>query len=238
MEPLLEWGLQAADRQRTADDRVFYLGAEDIPSAGADALPEEIRKAIALRPGAKVITFAGKFGEYYNPEVIVRAAARLQDGSSGEQRLFVLAGNGPYLSAVRVASAGLSNVIVPGWLGASAMAALLRVSHLFIVPCTKPVPAFPNKIFAYLSAGAPIISSVYGEFRDLISNRGIGANFEPGDDAMLASKISALLSNEEQRAQMGRAARRLYEERFNARTVYGQFADFLEELATRHGSSR
>jgi glycosyltransferase involved in cell wall biosynthesis len=235
MGPLLDWALAIANRARTPDDRVFYLGSKDLPNAGPERLPQGLRDAILSQPNVRVITFAGNFGEFYNPEIIVRAARRLQNtGSKPNDYVFVLAGDGPYFRGVAEASAGMANVILPGWLGPDAVAALLRSSHLFVIPCTKAIPAFPNKAFAYLSAGAPVVSSVYGEFREIIEHSEIGANFEPGDDEMLASKIAGILGNEERRSRMGRAARQLYDEKFSADIIYRQFAGFLEKLADHH----
>ena len=93
----------------------------------------------------------------------------------------------------------------------------------------------PNKLFEYLSAGLPVVSSLRGETERFLSDSACGVTYPAGDAPALAALLQRLASDDTARREMGRRALALYDAEFSAQQVYGRLADHLERLtpATR-----
>jgi glycosyltransferase involved in cell wall biosynthesis len=110
-----------------------------------------------------------------------------QKSSPGVQKLanynihFILGSDGPFFSKIKKESSELNNISLTGWLAEPEISYILSFSHIGVVPANVPVEAFPNKVFVYLSAGIPIISSMMEELREITEGYQIGFYYPPGD---------------------------------------------------------
>jgi glycosyltransferase involved in cell wall biosynthesis len=100
--------------------------------------------------------------------------------------------------------------------------------------CLAPVPQFgewsaPNKLVEALAAGRPVVANVPGEAARLLA-QGAGIATPPGDAAALAAALLAL-RDPARRAAMGRAARRIAEDRFDVRRIAADFVAQAEAAA-------
>ncbi|MBP7275303.1 MAG: glycosyltransferase family 4 protein [Kiritimatiellae bacterium] len=97
------------------------------------------------------------------------------------------------------------------------------------------VPAFyygtsPNKFFDYIAAGLPVVNNYPGWLADMIQSQDCGLAVEPGNPAAFADALVRLADHPEDRARMGRNARRLAEQEFDRTVLGSRWVDFLEEV--------
>lgn len=237
MEPLLRWGLKGAKRAATWRDKVIPIGATPLAPFSEREFAPDFQNFIARLRNKKVITFVGTMGRYNNPSVLVRAAQLVNSRvSDPDNYIFVIAGTGMMYEAVKSEAFGINNVVLPGWLDASQMAAVLRSSSIGIIPCTETRDVFSNKAFTYLSAGLPLISSVEGELKDLIQSKQIGYNYESENEKELATLIISLSENRHLLSEMASNAKRLFDEQFDSNIVYKDFSTHVEAVANSKGN--
>lgn len=178
-----------------------------------------------------VVTFIGMFGASYDLETVINAARVLQvEGPPNIQ--IVLAGNGDDGPKLREMSHGLQNAVFTGWLDQTSILALMRLSSVGLAAYEKnSLQSLPNKPFEYMAAGLPILSSLRGELETLIRDEQIGLQYQAGDITSLVEKIRWLAANPDARREMGKRARRLFDERFSADVIYPRLVKHLEKVA-------
>ena len=107
-----------------------------------------------------------------------------------------------------------------------------------IVPCKSVKNAAPNKVFEYLSAGLPLISSLEGEMAILIEHHAIGLNYRPGDVEGLYNCIQRLSANSVLRSKMAANASRFFEEYGDADKIYAEYAEHVEKVFEHHKANK
>jgi len=133
------------------------------------------------------------------------------------------------LATVRSAAAelGMELAIAGGTnpLGAADLERFLAGCDVGVIPMPDDSwVGLPNKIFDYAKAGLPIVSSLSGESAALLREYGCGATYRTGDVASLVAAVREALK------MSGENARRLCEERFEARQIYDAYAQTLTDL--------
>jgi glycosyltransferase involved in cell wall biosynthesis len=233
---ILQWALRKARRRPAAWDRVFYLGYPDARQGNSkqpppDAWPNALQDRLQ---GKKILLFVGTFGRSYELSLLVRAA-RLLAAKGQTEEIFVLAGTGEQFETLQKETAGLPNVVLTGWLNAAEIQTLLDRAWAGMVPCRSVSGAMPNKVFEYLSAGVPLISSLEGEMAQHIERHGLGFSYRPGDLEELCGRIETILDRSDLQHTMSVNARHFYEANGRAETIYPAYADLIEKLVAAHG---
>ena len=232
MSSLLEWGLDYAERSATWKDRVFYLGTQPLPpvdSATLEALPDLVDQL----NGKFVVTYIGTFGVHNHPLALIRTARYVNEAiGTGDRFAFVIAGDGVLRQDVVKEAQGLTNVFLPGWLNKEAMSVLLAVSSVGVIPWSQPGYAFPNKAFSYFRAGLPVLASVEGDLKQMLSQCHIGFHFEPNDHVRLAELIRHMADHPGEVHSMSKNVRALYDERLDSARIYQAYADHVEAVAS------
>src|SRR5438309_1651100 len=125
------------------------------------------------------------------PDVYLRpviATARSMLERDDRRAQFVFAGDGEGALEWRTRAAGLSNVVFTGWLSAAGIAALLEMSSVGLGAYAAGAPqGLPNKLYEYLSAGVPILSSLRGEAEALLAGAGCGVTYSARDPGSFAA---------------------------------------------------
>lgn len=217
----LELGLRYAGRPRNESDRVFYLGYRP---RRAGRLSEKARALADRCRDTFVVLFLGTLAAYHNPSVMIHAARRLRD----RRVMFVIAGDGELYDRLAAQAAELPNVVLTGWLGQADIDSVLPLAHAGVCPTPFEVDLFPNKAFAYFSAGLPVLSAFQGDLQRLLTAEQAGYYFAPGDDEALAHAISLLDSDRELHGRMSANALELFQRHFDVNTVYREYADLVE----------
>ena len=228
----VEWGVRRAGRKKRDTDRCFPHAYPSTPPSAENLRRAELfwdERGVRKTEPAFRICFLGRFGFRFDLKTVLDAARILEAERAPVQ--FVLCGS----DAPRAfPGSALGNVLFPGWVGEAEMWTLLRRSSAGLAPY-RSTPSFeinlPSKPVEYLSAGLPVLTSLDGDLRKLLEERGCGVYYPDGDGEALALKLRDLIQNPDRREILSRNARALYRERFVAENVYGEMVRYLEEMA-------
>jgi glycosyltransferase involved in cell wall biosynthesis len=169
------------------------------------------------------LVYAGSLGEHYDLDSLLNVIATMP-----EVRL-TIAGRGPSEERLRERAASMPNVTFAGAVEVSKLSELYAAADIGLAPYRAgSTVALPTKLFDYLAAGLPVITSLDSEVSALIEEAGAGVRYKAGDAGSLRAAIVAL-SDPVRRGPMATAARTLAM-RFDARVLYAQFAGAIESL--------
>jgi glycosyltransferase involved in cell wall biosynthesis len=232
--PFVEWGLRLAGRPPGHLDRAFPMG---YPSREVDpGLLVEARawwKATHGLDGHAGFTavFTGSFGHQVDLDTVIAAAHRLR----GTGIRFVLCGSGENLEHSRRRAAGLDNVILPGWVDAPRIQALMELADVGLAPYFSRMDflnSSPNQVLEYLAGGLPVLSAIEGLVGELLRENECGEVYGPDDSlTRLSARLLSLRDAPERLRAMSLRARALFEARFDADKVYGEMAAYLQAVA-------
>jgi glycosyltransferase involved in cell wall biosynthesis len=178
-----------------------------------------------------VVAYSGNLGRVHEFETLLDAALRLR-GIPGLR--FVVIGHGPRLEEVRmrVARDGIDNVLFRPPQERDALARSLGVGdlHVSVLQPRFEGLVHPSKLYGIMAAGRPtlFVGSPAGETARILSAAGAGVVVSPGDGESLAREILALRDDRERRIEMGRRARRAFEERYDMALALRAWTALLE----------
>ncbi|MCB0378298.1 MAG: glycosyltransferase family 4 protein [Bdellovibrionales bacterium] len=220
----IDYGLKFAKRQRGPNDFLFPLGYSSKALSPTDL--EKGEKWFEKTFGTNTpftICFIGTIGRFFDLKTVIDAARRLP------KIRFVLAGEGSHLSIFKKMAEGLDNVYFPGWIKGPQIQALMKHSHVGLAPyCRDAKMTLPNKPFEYMAGGLPIISSLTGDLRDLIEEKGFGVNYQADSVDELIQAIEKIKKNPNLQKEMGKKSRALLNERFSTEIVFENTQQFLK----------
>jgi len=167
----------------------------------------ERRPALA---GRFVVLYLGAHGISHALTRILDAAEQLTDLPDV---LFAFVGDGAEKAALvaEAASRGLTNVRFEDSVAKDEVVRWYHECDVALVPL-RDVPIFhtfiPSKMFELLAAGVPIVASVAGEARTLLTESGGAIVVDPEDAPAIASAIRLLHAEPELRGRLAAAGRR------------------------------
>ena len=172
------------------------------------------------------IAYHGRLGRFYEVDALRRVILETER-LDGEVR-FVLAGD---LEEAR-SSGDWGSTEFFGELPLSRLAELLAECHLGVCLLKEMEAmrkALPAKVFDYLGAGLPVLSSPAGELSAFLLERGVGLTFERTDPKAIASAIVAFKNDPERQERMATNVRALRPS-LDRRVQSVRFAEHLESL--------
>jgi glycosyltransferase involved in cell wall biosynthesis len=235
-EAFVDWGLEKGNRNRTGLDRAFPIG--HLQSDGNGYEIDRVEKfwkdqGVTKDNESFKICFLGSISKMYDFAPLLTAARELfGDGYPVE---FILCGEGPELHQIKKASAGLSNIILPGRLAANEIDFLLKISSVGIIPYidhNNYRNNIANKAAEYLAASLPIFISIRGLLTELLSDYGCGNHYRNSFE--LVSQIRLLSDTPQLLRSYRENANRLFLEKLNAKKIYNAFSKHIENIAIRH----
>jgi len=158
-------------------------------------------------------TFAGNIGAIQSVETIIKAAKLL----TNEPVKFHIVGSGTDLERLQGLAQGLENVVFYGRRPLEEMPSFYSKADAMLVTLgADPVISLtlPGKVQSYMAVGKPIIGAIDGETPEVISAANCGYCGKAEDENQLAENIRKFISDETNRAEMGRNAREYYEKNF------------------------
>lgn len=227
----LSWCQHWMDRDLCENDRVFPLGYA-LPSEGIKAKAAQRKNAFmdlhGLEPQMLLVTFLGQFATSYDVETIIEAARILEKNTSLPQYRVVLAGNGDKEAALRLKAQGLSSVIFTGWLEHIDTVVLLELSDIAIAAyAANAAQSLPYKPFEYMAFRLPIVNSLKGELSDIVTQKGLGLNYQAGSPESLSSAIERMLTNSQETTTSSRQAGELFESLYKSEVISHQMSRYL-----------
>jgi glycosyltransferase involved in cell wall biosynthesis len=229
----LDWALERAGRPPGQWDRVVLMGYPNVP---IEPTEKERARLDWLSRGVKadafICCFFGTLNRHFDMATVIGAAAALER-RKGHQFQFILCGDGTHLDRAKGLAKELATVMLPGWVSASQIAALMELAKVGLVPYTASSQrSLPNKPFEYFAGGLPVISSLRGELHTLLTENECGSSYESGNISQLCDLLEGLAGDELRRRTMARNARCLFEERFSSDHVTANLLQHLEGVAS------
>lgn len=215
-------------------DKYFkeYLQVEK-PNKYLPSFAESIFDNITFEESKNTINlvFAGNIGEMQSVETIVEAANELKN----EKKIkFHIVGNGSAKEKCEKLSKSLNlnNIIFYGGRPLEDMPSFYSLADAFLMTLKdNEVISYtlPNKVQSYLAAGKPILAAVYGETKQVIENANCGFISYPTDARAFAKNILLFSKlNLEERKEMGKNARKYYEDHFSRDSYFKSLDRFLK----------
>ncbi|MET0928131.1 MAG: glycosyltransferase family 4 protein [Aeromicrobium sp.] len=200
-----------------------------LPAPGGTADP-------AVSDGPVRAVSLGRLGRRKGSYDIVAAVATLPRDVRSRLRV-VLAGDGE-VEEVRqaIVDADVQDVIeVRGWQGPDERDALLRASHVFLLPSHEE--GLPMAMLEAMARGlAPVVTPV-GGIPNVVSDQVEGLLVPPGDADALGKAIRRIVEDDDLRNGIAVAARARSED-FDVERWYGDLADLWISLAEQRQRAR
>jgi len=135
-----------------------------------------------------------------------------------------IVGSGPLLSEFKNTFSKRKSVEFYGQLSHSKLIPLMKKTLLLVFPsCWFEV--LPMTIIEAFACGVPVIASRLGAMAELVDDGRTGLLFKPGDPEDLAAKIEWAWTHPKRMREMGKEARREYEEKYTAERNYQLLMD-------------
>lgn len=160
-------------------------------------------------------TYVGAISEVRNIYAMIEAVARTQPPAR-----LRLAGRFAVAETEERAKAmpEWSSVRFEGWKSREGVASILadgRAGLVLLKPVAHEMLTLPIKLFEYMAAGLPVISSDFPVWREIVESADCGLMVDPLDlDAMTAA-MQWILDNPDQAEAMGDRGRRAVEDHYN-----------------------
>lgn len=155
------------------------------------------------------LLYVGRLSEEKGVEVLLKAAGL----RSSKVRI---AGDGPSRSTVEAAAAQ-GNIEYLGRLDTSSVASELARATALVLPSIW-FEGFPVTVIEAYAAGTPVIASRIGSLTEIVEDGVTGLLAAPHDPGGLAERMGWASDHPDEMREMGRTARRRYEERFRGPT--------------------
>ncbi|MBM3453879.1 MAG: glycosyltransferase family 4 protein [Bacteroidetes bacterium] len=113
---------------------------------------------------------------------------------------------------------GWKKVNLLGYLGRSEVADVMRHSKAGIVtfyPLPNHIDAQPNKMFEYMSAGLPIITSNFPLWKEIVEGNNCGICVNPLEPKEIAEAIEYIMNQSQEAEQMGKNGKKAVLEKYN-----------------------
>jgi glycosyltransferase involved in cell wall biosynthesis len=231
-ELYLDWAIAYSGRGQMATDRVFPLGyqKDKTPSNAVKDAEVSLFK-LGVDPDKKLVWFVGTFGHTYDLLPVIEAAHHLKHRDDIQ---FVFTGDGEKSAEWRRQAASLENIVFTGWVNKAGLDYLSSISSIGLMAYKEGAPqGLPNKVFEYMSAGLPILSSLQAETRDLLEINNIGFTYVANDVKSFLSNLKKLIDDPVCIERMGNNAQALFDEKYSSSIVYREMVKYLTEVIAK-----
>jgi glycosyltransferase involved in cell wall biosynthesis len=161
------------------------------------------------------VLFLGRLSREKGISVLLDAAKKLDD-LAGPLKVKIV-GDGPLRKELeeKVKSEKINSIEIVGKKNSGECMTLLKGARFMAMPAIC-YENFPMAIREAYACGKTVVASRLGAMAELVQDRRTGLLFEAGNSEDLAAKIKWMLENEEACIEMGRNARKVFEEKYTA----------------------
>ncbi|MFI0264078.1 glycosyltransferase [Streptomyces sp. NPDC017056] len=235
-------------RWRSGVARFFCISAAQRDVLVRAGLPAErlaVKHNFVPEPGVRrsgdgeQVLYLGRLAEAKGVRLLMAAWDEIAAGG-GVGVPLVVAGAGPLEQEVRAWAAGRDDVRYVGLYDAEQCRQAVARSVAVVAPSTW-LEAFGLVVVEAMAAGVPAVAAGHGAFVELVEDGVSGLLHRPGDSASLASCLRRIAAGPARNREMGRAARRRYEQGFSPavgleRLVEGYRCAIAERTESMGGS--
>lgn len=158
------------------------------------------RRAHGIADDEVAISFAGRLVKEKNTAIYMRVMNMLTARGLKVKPLVI--GDGPEMAAMK---AGLKNGVFVGFLHGEELARAYASSDIFFFPSESET--FGNVTLEAMACGLPAVNAIASGSNSLVVEGETGYLVSARDEAGLASRLEALVTDEALRRRMGQAAR-------------------------------
>ncbi|MGB8324199.1 MAG: glycosyltransferase, partial [Candidatus Acidiferrum sp.] len=133
-----------------------------------------------------------------------------------------------------VARKGLQDVRFTGRLTRNEALAAMKKAAFLVVPSVW-YEAFGLVVAEAFACGTPVLGASVGAIREMLDDHMTGLQFAPDDSEGLAIKVAWAWQHSAQLEAMGRAGRRVYEDRYSAEVNYKLLMNIYDSAVEAHG---
>jgi len=187
---------------------------------------ERIRRELGIKSEAVVILHVGRFAEAKNHALLLRAFARLQ---SSQPLYLLLVGGGELLAPMQQRARELGIAERVRFLGVrSDIPAVLNAADIFTLP--SRYEGNPMSVMEAMAAGLPVVATAVGGVPELVEE-GVSGFLTPNEDLdALVAALQRLVDKADVRQQMGEAALRRAQEKFDVRHTVRAYEALYEAI--------
>jgi glycosyltransferase involved in cell wall biosynthesis len=237
-DEFVAWGLARAGRAAGAFDRAFPFGY-NLPTLTPDtiALANQFWNELlenGKAPPALRLCLIGRIGERTGHDHVIEAIRSLPPEAKARVQLVICGAD------LRQATATYGNdpsIVYAGWVDQPKVITLMERSDLGVIPYRNTIDfqnSLSNKTIEYLAGGVALTTGLDGTVRQLIRDNDCGYLYSDQSSSEYRNLLLEILADRQTLERRKMAARTLYQERFRAESVYGDFRDYLFEVAEAH----
>ena len=223
----LDVALRDAPHLIGGKSRAIYFGADVAAMRSMTGQTDSAETRVQKSVREIRVIYAGTLGDNYDIKTVLNAAVLL--GKRASNIKVVIAGTGPLRDHVVgfIEHRGLDNVSYLGSLPWPELAEYYRSSDIGLSPYSEhSTVVMPAKVYDYMAAGLPIVSSLRGELEDLLKKNQMGVQYVAGDPESLTDVLTKLADDDDLRHTMAQNSYGLAT-RFDRQTHYLEFLDLL-----------
>lgn len=193
--------------------------------AGYEQNAKKWRNDLGITDDLVVVLFAGKLEPKKQPDFILKLAENIPS----EKMRFILVGNGPLESNLRIRAAQDKRIIFLGFQNQSIMPVVYRLCDLFILPSEGPGETWGLAINEAMACERPIIASTkVGCAKDLIKP-GINGFIINGKVDTIISCLQEIIAYKELAKRMGSASKEIIKA-FSFEVIVREIGSLLRKL--------
>jgi len=201
---------------------------------------QEFRRELGIPNDAVVALYAGSMNRKQGIEILAQVARALSDNSS---LWWLFCGEGPSRPALEQGCDGLAQVRFLPLQPEVRFRLLLQLADLHLLPQQAGAAdlVMPSKLLAMLASGRPVVATAEpgtNLAKALQSDPAGGVVTPPGDTKRLAEAVAQLAGDPARRAQLGQAAQRQAQRRWQRDRVLMRFERDLLRLRQPSVASR
>jgi glycosyltransferase involved in cell wall biosynthesis len=170
--------------------------------------------------------FVGRLSEEKGLDTLVAAWAQL-----GNRVPLVMVGDGPVGPSLKklAQEKGITSIDFRGRLPRSEAQEVVKGSSFMVLP-SECYENFPMGMVEAFACGVPVIASRLGALQELVDDGRTGLHFTPGSPQELAEKVKWAWSHPERLREMGKEARREFENRYTAEENYSMLMNIYKSV--------
>jgi glycosyltransferase involved in cell wall biosynthesis len=187
------------------------------------------------RSHENLVLYLGRLDRAKGIELVMNAWERFQNTFPGSGLELVIAGDGPLAGAVREWAGRHEDVRMLGMIDHTESSNWLARARACVVPSLVR-ESFGLVVVESMALGVPPVVADHGALPELVQEGVDGVRFRPGDAADLARVLVDIARNPDRWQDLGRAAKRAYDTRFDPDRNLAQLTAIYEaaiELCAR-----
>lgn len=165
----------------------------------------------------RIIVFVGEVSPWQGTETLLNAMVKVTDHVPSVVLLIVGGAHIPFLKKMKELQKrfNLSNVFFLGKRPYSEIPRIVACADIAVAPFDVTTAVSPLKIFEYMAAGKPIVSTKLPDIYEILEDGKNAILVDPTSASQLADAIVTLLLNQKLASTLGRNARHLAEEKYS-----------------------